>query len=103
MAWGAAYLVGGLVVNLPLSRYGVTEYQILRVKYLVVGLTYLTNYLASLLLAVIPAFLLATADLIAPQFVLIASLIASLFLLWFWGGRGATASPTSWFRGGFGF
>ena len=50
-----------------------------------VGLTYLTNYLAILLLAVIPAFLLATTDLIAQQFVLIASLIASLFLLWLWG------------------
>ncbi len=31
VALGATYLVGGLVVNLHLSRYGVTEYQILRV------------------------------------------------------------------------
>jgi hypothetical protein len=40
---GIAYIIGGLIVNIHLSAYGVTEYQILRIKYLVVGLVYLVN------------------------------------------------------------
>ncbi len=82
---GATYLIGGLVVNLNLSRYGVTEYQVLRVKYLVVGLTYLTNYVAIVLLSIIPAFFLVAAGFFIQQTVLIISLLASLFLLWLWG------------------
>ncbi|HLY29079.1 MAG TPA: hypothetical protein VKQ72_22225 [Aggregatilineales bacterium] len=42
---GSAYVVGGLIVNLHLARYGITEYQVLRVKYLVVGLIYLVTTL----------------------------------------------------------
>jgi hypothetical protein len=46
---GIGYVVGGLIVNIHLSAYGVTEYQVVRVKYLVVGLIYLANFITLLL------------------------------------------------------
>lgn len=87
---GVTYVIGGLIVNLHLSRYGVTEYQILRVKYLVVGLTYLTNFIAILFLATIPAFFVATTSPLIQQAFLIASLLASVWLLWLWGKSAST-------------
>jgi len=82
---GATYLIGGLIVNLHLSRYGITQYQVLKVKYLVVGLTYLTNFIAILFLATIPAVLTVTLSLLFQQIILIASLLTSIWLLWLWG------------------
>jgi hypothetical protein len=79
------YVIGGLIVNLHLSRYGITEYQILRVKYLVVGLTYLTNFIAVLFLAAIPATLLIESSSLLQYVFLVASLLASVWLLWLWG------------------
>jgi hypothetical protein len=38
---GGVYLLGGLTVNLHLSRFGVTEYRLLKAKYLAVGLQFL--------------------------------------------------------------
>lgn len=38
---GIVYLIGGLVVNLHLSRYGVSEYKLIKAKYLAVGLNFL--------------------------------------------------------------
>jgi len=40
---GAVYLLGGLIVNLHLSRFGVTEYKLLKAKYLAVGLHFLLS------------------------------------------------------------
>lgn len=82
---GATYVVGGLIVNLHISRYGIIQYQVLRVKYLVVGLTYFTNFIAVLLLATVPATLVVTSNLLLQQVFFIASLLASVSLLWLWG------------------
>jgi len=38
---GITYIIGGLIVNLNLTRRGLVEYQILKVKYLVVGIIFL--------------------------------------------------------------
>jgi hypothetical protein len=81
---GVIYIVGGLIVNLHLANYGVTEYQILRVKYFVVGITFVTNAIAILFLASIPGFLILTLDFYVQQLFLIASLSASVLLLWVW-------------------
>jgi hypothetical protein len=81
---GVIYIVGGLIVNLHLANYGVTEYQILRVKYFVVGITFVTNAIAILFLASIPGFLILTLDFYVQQVFLIASLSASVLLLWVW-------------------
>src|SRR5215467_8392119 len=54
---GAAYILGGLIVNLHLSRFGVTEYQVLRIKYLVVGLIYLANTIIMLIAALFTSLL----------------------------------------------
>lgn len=85
LALGSTYVIGGLIVNLHLSRYGITQYQVLRVKYLVVGLTYFTNFIAILFLAAIPAVFVVASSLLLQQIFLIASLLASVWLLWLWG------------------
>jgi len=94
---GVIYIVGGLIVNLHLSQFGITEYQILRIKYLVVGLTYLTNFGALLLLAALPALVLTIAAPLIQQAALVLSLLASVALLWLW-GRSSAKSRQAVFR-----
>jgi hypothetical protein len=79
---GAAYVIGGLIVNLHLSRYGVTEYQVLRVKYLVVGLIYLASFVATIPLSWLILVLFSLfAPVVATTDILIAfSLIAVILL-----------------------
>ena len=84
-ALAVVYIVGGLIVNLHLSRYGVTQYQIVKIKYLVVGLTYFTNYIAVLLLSALPAVFFLTVSSLIQRIVLVFSLVASVVLLWLWG------------------
>lgn len=77
---GGVYLTGGLIVNLHLSRFGVSEYQLLKAKYLAVGL----NFLASLTMLVLSvsfvcAFLSPVHSLSSLQIRLVISTIA---LLW---------------------
>lgn len=81
---GLTYVVGGLIVSLHLARYGINEYQIVRVKYLAVGLVYLLNVLVTLLLVAIPALALAASPLMVMQGIAVASLGSSLALLIFW-------------------
>jgi hypothetical protein len=40
---GLLYIAGGVIVNLYLSRFGVSEYKILKAKYLAVGLNFLIS------------------------------------------------------------
>jgi len=83
---GFTYIVGGLIVNLNLTRRGITEYQILKVKYLVVGLIFLLHSIGVFALGAIPAFfLLAVADnrLIVQLLNIISMLVASsLIVIW---------------------
>lgn len=76
---GAVYILGGLIVNLHLSRFGVTEYRLLKAKYLAVGLNFLFN-------TGIAVGLIAIFNLLNPinrpqdlQIRLILSLFAMLF------------------------
>jgi hypothetical protein len=82
---GVAYVTGGLIVNLHLAHYGVTEYQILRVKYLVVGLIFLVTNLVTIFIAFLASSLSFTFLSFAPNSVLavlaIISLLASGVLL----------------------
>ena len=96
---GVTYLVGGLIVNLNLSQYGVTEYQIVRVKYLAVGVTFLVNSVWNLLPAAMAAFALLVW--LPPQWwwaIAIFSLLAGMWLLWFWARPSATASGVKFLR-----
>jgi hypothetical protein len=83
---GFTYIVGGLIVNLNLTRRGITEYQILKVKYLVVGLIFLLQSIGIFALAAIPAFfLLAVANnRLIVQLLNIVSMLAagSLIVIW---------------------
>jgi hypothetical protein len=81
---GLTYIVGGLIVSLHLARYGINEYQIVRVKYLVVGLVYLLNVLVTLILVALPALALAASALMVMQAIALASLGAAVALLIFW-------------------
>lgn len=97
LALAVTYVTGGLIVNLYLSRYGITQYQILKIKYLAVGLTYFTNFIAVILLAALPAFFLLAASLLFQRIALIVSLLASISLLWLWGRPAKFKSPfPSW-------
>jgi hypothetical protein len=84
-ALAVTYVAGGLIVNLHLSRYGITQYQVLKVKYLAVGLVYFVNFIAIALLASIPSFFLIAATPLLQRIMLIFSLIASVSLLLMWG------------------
>jgi hypothetical protein len=85
---GTAYVFGGLIVNIYLSQYGVTEYQILRIKYLVVGLVFLFYVsVVVVICAVALLIIVATIPSILVQYfwlTFVISLIASLALLRLW-------------------
>jgi hypothetical protein len=83
---GITYVIGGLIVNLNLARRGIVEFQILKVKYLVVGLIFLLHMLGAFVMAAIPAFflLLLENNVFVLQGVNILSMIAagSLIVIW---------------------
>jgi hypothetical protein len=83
---GFMYIIGGLIVNLNLTRRGITEYQILKVKYLVVGLIFLLQSIGIFVFASIPAFfLLAIAgNRLVVQLLNIASMLAAISLIVIW-------------------
>src|SRR5438105_4060432 len=79
---GVAYVIGGLIVNIHLSRYGITEYGILRISYLVVGLVYFVSFAAISILAVIFTLVLTVFFqmlIVNPNWILVISLVI-LFL-----------------------
>ncbi len=95
---GLGYVFGGLIVNVHLAQYGITEYQVVRVKYLVVGLIYLFTILmlsiATLMLVVILVIVQSILTNGTPNsFILmyvgetLVSLAASLILLGYWLSR----------------
>jgi len=59
---GTGYLVGGLIVNAHLAQFGVTEYQAVRVKYLIVGLMYLFRLLMLALLTLLFVILIIIVE-----------------------------------------
>lgn len=97
---GVMYLIGGLIVNLSLTRRGITEYQILKVKYLVVGLIFLLQSVGIFVLASIPAFFLLTLSghRLIVQLLNLLSMSASIVLLRVWAKlpRDTTSILSQW-------
>jgi hypothetical protein len=87
---GITYVIGGLIVNLNLTRRGVVEYQILKVKYLAVGVIFILHFLGVVLFTFIPVVLIATfagnAAVIqtVSQILSVPSILAALTLLYVW-------------------
>jgi hypothetical protein len=83
---GITYIIGGLIVNLNLARRGVVEYQILKVKYLVVGLIFLLQSIGVFGFAALPAFalLLLVNSVLGYQVVNVISMLAAIGLLVVW-------------------
>jgi hypothetical protein len=97
---GFTYVIGGLVVNLNLSRRGVVEFQILKVKYLVVGLVFLLHSVGVFAFATLPAFglLYFSNHIILLQFINLFSMLSaiSLILIWARMASGSQSFFTTW-------
>ena len=91
---GITYIVGGLIVNLNLTRRGLIEYQILKVKYLVVGIIFLLQAIGTFVFAGLPAFalLLWANNLLLLQVVNILSMLAAISLLLVWSRYSANST-----------
>jgi hypothetical protein len=87
---GITYVVGGLIVNLNLTRRGVVEYQILKVKFLVVGIIFLLHFSGVVIFAFVLIVLLGSLALDPAVNVLfirtlsIPSILSALALLYVW-------------------
>jgi hypothetical protein len=83
---GITYIIGGLIVNLNLARRGLVEYQVLKVKYLAVGVIFLLQFTGVLMVSSILAFLLLpqSDDIFIVQGLNLISVLASLGLLHVW-------------------
>jgi hypothetical protein len=90
---GITYILGGLIVNLNLARRGLVEYQVLKVKYLAVGVIFLLQFTGVLMVSSILAFMLLpqTHDIFIVQGLNLISVLASLGLLHVWTLHRSTA------------
>ena len=80
----AIYILGGFIVNLYLTQYGIVEYQVLQIKFLAVGLMFLAvdlfinlfSYFIALLIGiVVTASTEASREILLNVFICIPSLI----------------------------
>ena len=97
-------MIGGLIVNLNLTRRGVVEFQILKVKYLVVGLVFLLHSIGVFAFATLPAFglLYFSNHIILMQFINLFSMLSAISLILIWarmasGSRSLLTTWTYWF------
>jgi hypothetical protein len=84
---GLTYIVGGLIVNLNLARRGVVEFEILKTKYLVVGIVFLLHVVGVSTFAALPAFALILPSWeseILLQVINLVSMLAAGSLLVIW-------------------
>lgn len=87
---GLVYIIGGLIVNLNLTRRGVVEYQILKVKFLAVGIIFIIQFLGVEIFTAVPVVLIASLPVdpalnaLFVQALSIPSILASLALLYVW-------------------
>ena len=90
---GLTYIVGGLIVNLNLTRRGLVEYQILKVKYLVVGIIFLLQAVGVFAFGGLPAFglLLWANNIVFLQIVNLISMVAAIALLVVWSRYSASS------------
>jgi len=87
---GVIYILGGLIVNLNLTRRGIVEYQVLKIKYLAVGMIFMFQFFGVVLFTLIPIMIFLgflysrdAAQLIS-KFASILSILAALTLLLVW-------------------
>lgn len=87
---GFIYIVGGLIVNLNLTRRGIVEYQVLKVKYLAVGMIFMFQFFGVVIFTMIPVVLFfffsynTTAVQLINRTTSILSILAALALLVVW-------------------
>lgn len=87
---GIIYIIGGLIVNLNLTRRGIVEYQVLKVKYLVVGMIFMFQFFGVVIFTFIPVILIFSYSYntitvqIINQTTSIVSILAALALLVVW-------------------
>jgi len=83
---GFTYVIGGLIVNLNLTRRGVVEFQILKVKYLVVGLVFLLHSIGVFVFAALPALglLFISNQILLMQLINLVSMLAAISLILIW-------------------
>jgi hypothetical protein len=84
---GLTYIVGGLIVNLNLARRGVVEFEILKTKYLVVGIVFLLHVVGVFTFAALPAFALILPtweNEILMQVINLVSMLSSGSLMVIW-------------------
>jgi len=87
---GFIYIIGGLIVNLNLTRRGIVEYQVLKVKYLVVGMIFMFQFFGVVIFTFIPAILIFSYTYntitvqIINQIASVLSILAALALLVVW-------------------
>ena len=97
---GFTYILGGLIVNLNLTRRGVVEFQILKVKYLVVGLVFLLHSIGVFTFAALPSFFLlyfSNYVILMQLFNLISMMAAiSLIIIWARQPSGSQSFLTTW-------
>jgi hypothetical protein len=78
---GLLYLAGGVIVNLHLSRFGASEYQILKAKYLAVGLSFLISVLLFVgIVWMASVFIFPVVSIFNLQ---VRLTISTIFLFWF--------------------
>jgi len=87
---GLIYIVGGLIVNLNLTDRGIVEYQILKVKYLAVGMIFMFQFFGVVLFTMIPIMVILWLfynPLLAyevARYASVPSILAALTLLVVW-------------------
>ncbi len=83
---GITYILGGMIVNLSLTRRGIVEYQILKVKYLAVGTIFLLHFTGVVILTSVPALIIFiyVRDILLIQLISIFSVLGALALLYVW-------------------
>ncbi len=69
------YIIGGMIVNIHLSKYRIIEYQLVSIHYLVVAAIFLWNLVRIVAIAFIPAAFLGVAIILGVKWLIYASAI----------------------------
>ena len=93
---GLTYVVGGLIVNLNLTRRGIIEFEILKSKYLVVGLVFLLHVIGVFTFATLLGLLLFLVgeNMLIIQLVNLVCMISAGSMLVIWARY--SSSTRSW-------
>lgn len=85
---GTTYVIGALIVNLNLTRRGIIEFQIIKVKYLAVGIVFLLHiigtYTFSTVIVIAFGLLFFSEQLILMQIINLFSILSAVSLILIW-------------------